>query len=290
MANPASPPRNIAVTVVVAILVAVAGSYAGARIGGLPVFALCVALAFIINWVVFVPSFKAQTEKYFDLAGSFTYLTVIVVALAFAENRTLRTWVLASMVVVWAVRLGSFLFARVHRAGGDGRFDAIKPNRLLFLQFWTIQGLWVTLTAGAALAAMTAKASAGFGWISVAGVVVWVIGFGIEVVADRQKQAFRAEPANDGRFITSGLWAWSRHPNYFGEITLWLGVALVALPALSGWQYVTLISPVFVYLLLTRISGIPALESRAKKRWGAEPAFQDYKSKTPSLMLRPPRS
>jgi steroid 5-alpha reductase family enzyme len=115
------------------------------------------------------------------------------------------------------------------------------------------------------------------------------VGFLFEAVADDQKRRFRANPANEGRFIASGLWAWSRHPNYFGEITLWFGIALVALPALSGWQYATLISPVFVYLLLTRISGIPLLEARAKKRWGDEPAFQAYRARTPVLFPRPPK-
>jgi steroid 5-alpha reductase family enzyme len=111
----------------------------------------------------------------------------------------------------------------------------------------------------------------------------------IEVVADRQKSVFKTDPANTGRFITGGLWAWSRHPNYFGEITLWVGVAIIALPTLSGWRWLMLISPLFVILLLTRISGIPMLESRAEKRWGADPEFRAYTDSTPALLLRPPR-
>ena len=122
------------------------------------------------------------------------------------------------------------------------------------------------------------------------GLAVWAIGFGIEVVADRQKREFRRQPGNRGRFITTGLWAWSRHPNYFGEITLWTGVALLAAPVLSGWQYLTLVSPLFVYLLLTRVSGIPLLEARAEERWGSDPAYRAYRDRTPPLFLRPPRS
>ena len=101
---------------------------------------------------------------------------------------------------------------------------------------------------------------------------------------------FRADPANEGRFITTGLWAWSRHPNYFGEILLWAGIALIAFPVLQGAQLATLISPVFVFVLLTRISGVPLLESRGKKRWGDEPAYQEYKARTPVLWPRPPRT
>jgi steroid 5-alpha reductase family enzyme len=137
---------------------------------------------------------------------------------------------------------------------------------------------------------MTSTERPPFGVLGWLGFALWLVGFLFEAVADDQKRRFRANPANEGRFITSGLWAWSRHPNYFGEITLWFGIALIALPALSGWQHATLISPVFVYLLLTRISGIPLLEARAKKRWGDEPAFREYKARTPVLFPRPPKS
>jgi steroid 5-alpha reductase family enzyme len=125
--------------------------------------------------------------------------------------------------------------------------------------------------------------------VAFVGIAIWLAGFGIEVVADRQKSAFRKDPSNEDRFISTGLWAWSRHPNYFGEITLWTGVAVMALPILSGWRWVVLVSPVFVYLLITRISGVPMLEKRADKRWGGEADYELYKDKTPVLMLRPPR-
>ena len=124
------------------------------------------------------------------------------------------------------------------------------------------------------------------GWI---GLLVWIIGFGIEVVSDQQKSRFRANPAHEGRFISTGLWAWSRHPNYFGEIVLWSGVALIAAPALQGWQYATLLSPVFVTILLTMGSGIPLLEERADQTWGGQADYEEYKSSTPVLVPRPPR-
>jgi len=114
-------------------------------------------------------------------------------------------------------------------------------------------------------------------------VLVWLVGFGFEVVADRQKRRFRSDPDNEGEFIRSGLWRLSRHPNYFGEIVLWVGVALVALPALEGWQHVTLVSPLFVYLLLTRVSGIPMLEEKADERWGGREDYERYKRETPVL-------
>jgi steroid 5-alpha reductase family enzyme len=154
---------------------------------------------------------------------------------------------------------------------------------------WTLQGLWVLLTLSCGLAAMTTAHPEPLGAVAGAGAALFLLGFTIEAVADHQKRRFRQDPAHEGRFITTGLWAWSRHPNYFGEIVLWTGIALVALPALDGWQHATLVSPVFVFVLLTRISGIPLLEARAEKRWGDDPEFRAYTERTPKLVPRPPR-
>ena len=194
------------------------------------------------------------------------------------------------MVGAWALRLGPFLFKRIHEDGGDGRFDALKPDFARFLMTWTLQGLWVFLTFACGLVAMTTPDPVPLGWPAAIGASMWLVGWGLEVVADRQKRAFRHDPANAGGFITTGLWAWSQHPNYFGEILLWSGIAVIALPTLHGAQLATLISPLFVFVLLTRISGIPLLRARAKKRWGDDPAYQAYLARTPTLVPRPPRA
>jgi steroid 5-alpha reductase family enzyme len=280
---------GIVASILVGALVTLTGSQGSVEVGSVPVFAVCGALAFIVNWIVYVPSAIAKTEHYFDLTGSVTYVTVVVVSLAVSDGLDARAWIVAGMVVVWALRLGNFLFRRVRRDGRDGRFDAIKLNPLRFLMTWTLQGLWVLLTVACALAVVTSADREPIEWIGVVGIAIWMIGFAVEVVADRQKSAFRLDPANRDRFLTSGLWAWSRHPNYFGEITLWVGVAVVAVPILSGWRWVMLISPLFVILLLTRISGIPLLEARAAKRWRDDPGFQAYTQNTPALIPRPPR-
>jgi steroid 5-alpha reductase family enzyme len=270
--------------------IAWAGSQPGLRAGALPLFAWCAILAFAINWVAFVPAYVFQTERYFDLTGSLTYSILVLVALASQPAPDPRTLLLGALVVIWAGRLGGFLFARIVRDGSDRRFDHLKPSLLRFCLTWTLQGLWVLLTLACALAAMTSTQPQPLGAFAVLGGIVWAAGFAIEVAADRQKRRFGADPANRDRFIRSGLWAWSRHPNYFGEITLWSGIALIALPALVGWQHATLISPLFVYVLLTRISGIPLLEARADKKWGDEPEYRAYRDNTPALFPRPPRS
>ncbi len=280
---------GIVISVGLGLLMAVLGSDGGETLGGLQAFAVLVALAFGVNWLVFIPSYLARTEHYYDLTGSLTYLTVTAIALLTAAERDFRTLLFAVLIALWAGRLGTFLFRRISRDGGDGRFDKIKTDAVRFFMTWSLQGLWVTLTAGAALAAMTSGAKSDFGVLGVVGLVVWVVGFGIEVIADRQKSAFRADPNNAGRFINVGLWAWSRHPNYFGEITLWVGIAIMAIPALQGWQFATLISPLFVFVLLNFVSGVPMLERRADKKWGGQPDYEAYKAATPSLVLRPPR-
>jgi steroid 5-alpha reductase family enzyme len=277
------------VALVIGALMILAGSQGSTKTGSFAVFALCGILAYAINWIAFVPSNIAKTEQYYDLTGSITYTTVTLVAVVLSEDLDARAFIVAAMVIVWALRLGSFLFRRIRRDGKDGRFDQIKTDALRFFMAWTLQGLWVLLTMAAALAIITGSERRSIGIVGILGILVWIAGFATEVVADQQKSAFKKNPANKGRFITSGLWAWSRHPNYFGEIVLWTGIAIIALPILSGWRWVTLISPVFVTVLLTRVSGLPMLEKRAAERWGDEEEFQRYTENTPVLIPRPPR-
>jgi steroid 5-alpha reductase family enzyme len=283
--------RNALVAFPIVVLIgagiAVAGSHGGAEVGGVPVFALCVALAFLIQWLAFIPAFVLRTERFYDLTGSATYITVTIVAVVLGPTPDIRSYVQLALVLIWAARLGSYLFLRIRRAGKDDRFDAIKPSFIRFLNAWTLQALWVSLTLAAALAAITTSVRKDFGVLAIVGLLVWAAGFGLEAVADAQKSRFRADPANTGTFIRTGLWAWSRHPNYFGEIVLWIGVALIAVPVLHGWQWVTLISPVFVFLLLTRVSGVPLLERKADKRWGGQDDYEAYKQRTPVLIPLP---
>ena len=278
----------VAIAIVVGALISLAGSDGGARVGNLPLFALCGALAFVINWVAYIPSALKQTEHFYDLVGGITYISVILVAVLLASDLDLRSTLVAAMVMVWALRLSLFLFRRIAKAGKDDRFDQIKTKPLRFLMAWTIQGLWVLLTAAAALAVITGGVREPLGVVGIIGIAVWAAGMLIEIVADLQKSDFKANPDNAGRFINVGLWAWSRHPNYFGEIVLWTGMAIVALPVLQGWQWATLISPVFVAFLLIKISGIPLLEAKADKRWGGDDDYEAYKRQTPVLVPKPP--
>ena len=265
-------------------IMALAGSPGSITFNGLPSFALAASIGFILHWLIFIPSYIYQTEHYFDLIGSISYISIVLFTFLALNNLDIRSILIGLLIMVWAVRLGSFLFIRVKRDGKDNRFTVMKTKFWWFLFTWTIGGLWVFITMAAGLAAMTSAKVVPLGWFALIGIFLWLEGFLVEVVADHQKTRFRSKKENQGRFINEGLWSFSRHPNYYGEITLWLGIAFIAFPVLQGWQKLTLISPIFVYILLTRISGITMLERRADKKWRDDPEYQRYKETTSSLI------
>lgn len=275
---------SIVIVTLIGIGVAMAGSQGSSDLSGFPLFAFAVVLAFAIQWLAFIPAYLFQTEKFFDLTGSITYISVSIIAYLLNPLKDARALLILVLVVIWAIRLGSFLFIRIKKAGKDTRFDELKTSLLRFLNVWTLQGLWVTFTLSAALVVFTTAASKPIGFFAISGIIVWAVGFAFEAIADSQKKRFREDTDNEGKFIQSGLWARSRHPNYFGEIVLWLGIAIIALPVLKGWQWVSMISPVFVTILLTRISGIPILEKQADEKWGGQEDYEEYKKNTPVLI------
>lgn len=280
---------SIFISILLAGLVAIGIDQGSVNISGISLIYFCCAFIFLAQWLVFIPSYIFETEHYFDLTGSLTYVSVTLLAILFTVDISLRDILLALFVWIWAFRLGSFLFIRVKKAGSDGRFDLMKKDFWWFLMTWTIQGLWVFLTLAMALAAITSESKMAIDVFAVIGTLIWIFGFSIEVIADQQKTNFKDDPANKDSFITVGLWSWSRHPNYFGEMVLWIGIAVIAFPVLIGWQLVALISPIFVIFLLTRISGITMLESRGYKKWKDDPAYIDYLERTSVLVPFPPK-
>ncbi|MBT3530882.1 MAG: DUF1295 domain-containing protein [Gammaproteobacteria bacterium] len=278
------PLFGILVVLSISLLIALAGSQGSVSTGSLPLFFVCACVGFILHWLVFIPGFVYQTEHYFDLTGSLSYIAAILLAISTHPYLDLRGSVISAFILIWAARLGTFLFLRVKKDGKDSRFDEIKTRFFRFMFTWTLGGAWVFITMAAGLAAITSTNQTPIGIFFYAGIVLWIFGFTIEVIADRQKRAFRSDTTNKGRFITSGLWSMSRHPNYFGEIILWIGISVMAFPALVGWQYLTLISPLFVVFLLIKVSGVKLLEESGLKRWGNDSDYQEYLAKTPVLM------
>ena len=274
----------ITVSLICISLINVAGQNIEIEIRGMNAFMFILIIAVLLQVIFFIPSFLLKTEKYFDIVGSLTYIITISIAYFSVENKTMIDSIIYFYVMVWASRLGIYLFRRVRNDGKDIRFEKPKRHFFWFLQYWMGQALWVSLTACAAIIAILSPEDNTLPVFAMIGMALWLSGFAIESISDYQKRVFRKENNPSESFIRTGLWARSRHPNYFGEITLWTGIAVIALNTLTGIEYITLISPVFVYILLTRMSGINLLERIADERYGHLEEYQRYKSTTPVLI------
>jgi steroid 5-alpha reductase family enzyme len=250
------------------------------------------AYTILVQWVVFLHAGgffgNERTEKYYDLTGSLTFLSTLALSLYLTNGRiNVRQIVLSAFVAFWSARLGWFLFTRIHNNNGiDSRFTILKQSRPRFLMAWTMQGMWVFLTMLPVLMLNQTSEDVDFGVFDYIGIPMWAIGFIFEVISDYQKSAFRKIIENKERFISTGLWSISRHPNYFGEILLWIGLSLSAFGGLSARPKASFVflSPVFVALLLIFVSGIPLLEQKADKKYGDSDDYQRYKKETPVLV------
>jgi len=278
----------IVACILTAYFVAIAATVEGLLLFGAPIILLCAVVSFVAHWIIAVPSVLISSEKYFDLTGMIATLFVVFTAmfalLNSGQQGSIRSTIVAIFVSIWTLRLGTFLYKRIIKSGEDIRFREIKKSLPKFLMAWTLSALWVFLTTVNAITVIALNSQEPLGPFFLIGAILWILGFAFEVVADRQKKSFAELAENKDKFITQGLWSISRHPNYFGEIVLWTGIAIISLPLLSGWQYLALVSPVFVFLLLTKISGLPFLEDKAEKKWGDVKDYIEYKNKTPILV------
>ena len=249
-----------------------------------------VILAFLIQWVAFIPAYLFQTEKFYDLTGSLTYLTVIWFVYLSSNQvgeLNIQNLIVTVLISIWAIRLGSFLFSRIHKDGEDKRFRSIKTSASQFFMTWTLQGMWVSICSMCAITGISSSEGLVLNSLFYLGFTLFVIGFSIEVIADHQKTVFRAIKENKEKFISTGLWSKSQHPNYFGEILLWSSIAMMSFSSLSGTQYLTMISPIFTYVLLVYISGVRMLDDMGNQKWGHLEEYKQYKKNTPVLFLKP---
>ena len=261
-------------------------SYGIAHLTGSVIVKNAVLLAYVIHWIAYIPAYVFQTEKFYDLTGSVTYLSVVwFVFLSTYKSISLNfgNLILVLLISIWTIRLGLFLFMRIHKAGEDKRFRSIKTSASQFFMTFTLSGLWVTLCSMCALVAISSPEGLVMNALTYIGIILFIIGFGIEIIADNQKTAFRSIEANKDSFITSGLWSKSRHPNYFGEVLLWFAIAVISFSSLEGLQLITLISPVFTYILLVYVSGVRMLEDMNDKKWADDEQYKSYKKNTPML-------
>ena len=256
-----------------------------ANLTGIQNITYAVLFIFLIHLLIFVPSYYFQTEKFFDLTGTISYVSSVLFIFFKSntvESINLGSLALSTFIIIWSLRLGTFLFLRIKKAGKDRRFNEIKKSFSWFFMTFSLSGMWVTVCSICALTGIANGII--FSSTTIIGIIIFIIGFTIEIIADSQKSKFRAKDDNKDKFISSGLWRYSRHPNYLGEIILWLGISLISFSSLEGFQYITLISPIFTYLLLVNVSGINLLEKSGKKKWGHLESYKIYKKNTPRLI------
>ena len=251
----------------------------------IPVLQNVILYIFLIQWVLFIPAYLFKTEKFYDLAGSSTYIFAVSYIL-YDSSQNLTNLILGTAIIVWAVRLGSFLFFRIKKAGEDKRFKEIKQSPTRFLLAWSLQGMWVSVCSLCALTALSTENGVVLNGYLYLGFGLFLTGFLIEIIADKQKSKFRSNLDNKDKFINTGLWSKSRHPNYLGEIILWLGISIMSISSLSGLQYLTLVSPLFTYLLLVYVSGVRLLEESGNKKWGHLNSYKEYVKNTPVLFFK----
>ncbi|KAL8598312.1 hypothetical protein ACOMHN_047633 [Nucella lapillus] len=242
------------------------------------------AVDFGIQWCCWIVASALKTEKFYDLAGSGTFFALALLSLRWGRTYFTRQKIQSGMVMAWALRLGTYLFSRILQEGVDRRFNNVRDKPGIFFVYWTIQGVWALCTLLPTLMLNGKKRDRPLRKRDYLGWGLWGLGFLLEVLADHQKSAFRADPQNAGQFIHHGLWSISRHPNYLGEILMWTGLYVSASSVLSGWEHVSVISPAFLTFLLLKVSGIPMLEAYGQKKWGASVEYQDYLRNTAKLV------
>ena len=243
-----------------------------------------IILSFIIHWLLFIPAYVFKTEKFYDLTGTISYISIVLYVLLSSTDGIINfgNIIVSSLIIMWTLRLGTFLFTRIKKAGEDKRFREIKKSFSWFFMAFTISGMWVSICAICALTGISNGIE--LTGITYIGIIIFIIGFALEIISDNQKTNFRKIEYNKDKFITTGLWKYSRHPNYLGEIVLWTGVAIISYSSLEIYQMFTLVSPIFTYLLLVNVSGINLLEKSGDKKWGHLESYKIYKRNTPRLI------
>ncbi|KAJ3060280.1 hypothetical protein HDU99_005991 [Rhizoclosmatium hyalinum] len=248
-----------------------------------------------INLVGYAVSAALQTEHFYDMCGTGSFLAGSLAALLSHPGPVhTRQWLMLATTGTWAARLLHHLVTRVHRMGGDRRFDNVKTKPLIFLIYWTVQVIWVAVVSMPTIVVLStdSKLLPNLSWLDYVGLTVWTLGFVFETVADRQKAVWQNKHGKNRftKFIDTGLWSWCRYPNYFGEISLWVGsyvMATCAFPDSQLAKYGFAASPLFITYILTRLSGIPLQEAQARKRFKGNAEYAAYVKSTNLLFPWP---
>lgn len=240
-----------------------------------------------VNLFFFLIAFSFKTDKVTDLSYSLSFV-LLAPLLLFSKgvNFSSVQLIITISIMLWGVRLGFYLLKRILQTKTDDRFDDKRNNPSNLIKFWILQTVAVWLIMLPYSSFLTKRSQIDFSIISIIGLVIFLIGFVIEIISDSQKFIFKSKPENKHKWMSSGLWKYSRHPNYFGEILLWWGLFIVTLPTITGLNILTILSPITITLLLLFVSGIPLLEKSADKKYGDDKEYVKYKESTSILILR----
>ena len=248
-------------------------------INEIPIVYLFTSSILILNSTFFLHSYIYRTDIFFDLVGSLSFLSIGVISLLLIPNIDANQILVFFLLLFWSLRLGPFLFIRRLGANNDERLEEFFKSPISLYFLWSMNSLWVFFTSLSMIIIFSSPNENEFGLIQWLGLIVWVTGYVIEVISDSQKTKFNK--FNKGKFINIGLWKYIRHPNYLGEIIIWVGIFIISLNYIhSLTSFLSILSPIFVFLLLRFITGVPQLEARGKEKWGHLDEYNSYKEKT----------
>ena len=251
------------------------------------IFVSTLLISFVVQILFFMLAASFKTDKVTDLSYGLSF--VILAWFLFLSNELFYSHqiIVLVMVTLWGLRLATYLFVRILKTKRDKRFDGIRENFRKFAVFWTFQAftVWVVMLPSTYLLSKSVRKE--FSLVMIVGVVIWLIGITIETISDWQKFQFKNNPKNKGKWIESGIWRYSRHPNYFGEMTLWWGIFIFSVPFQSSLSWLTIAGPIFITYILLFASGIPTLEKKYDVRYKDNKGYQDYKKRTSLLVPLP---
>ncbi len=246
-------------------------------------------ISLIIQTVFFIFAASFKSDKVTDLSYGLSFVILAWYLLLTNQRFQPLAILITVLITLWGIRLAGYLFIRILKIKKDKRFDGIRENPIKFGMFWFFQGvsIWVIMLPSIVL--LNKQNSLTIGPIAIIGTILWLIGFVIETLADQQKFKFKNQPENKGKFIKSGIWKYSRYPNYFGEMLMWWSIFLIVVPTLSGLQWLSIIGALHITFILLFVTGIPPQEKRYQKKYKDSEEYQDYVENTSLLIPLPPK-
>ncbi|MBN1331381.1 DUF1295 domain-containing protein [Candidatus Dojkabacteria bacterium] len=249
------------------------------------IFTLLISFAIQITFFSLAAYFK--TDKVTDLSYGLTFVFIAVLLYIFGDIQDTSRIILTLMITTWGFRLAGYLFIRIIKIKKDKRFDGIRENFWRFASFWTLQGFSIWLILLPATIFLSSQSVEELKILNVLGFGIWLLGLLIETIADWQKYQFKNKPKNKDLWIQSGLWKYSRHPNYFGELLCWWGIFIYVFPILDGLMLLGIFGPLTITTLILFVSGIPTIEKKYNEKYKNDKEYQKYKESTSILIPLP---